>query len=170
MRYIVEELRKQMKDWITGVPYWYALRDAADEIERLQAVLGAARGASEMNGNHRPWDRRLRDAIRSYDGGREPTFCPQCGPDVEICDEGCCLTCGNGATGEGAELFARLQAVVDAAREVNNNHLVLAGSRGHRLGCECGWTPDGEHCCRTLKLAFAELDGALHALDGEVKP
>ena len=53
---------------------------------------------------------------------REATFCPECGPDVEIDEEGCCLTCGATAVGSAAKDIARLQAVVDAARTQREHH------------------------------------------------
>jgi hypothetical protein len=31
------------------------------------------------------------------------TWCPECGPDVAVDEDGCCTTCGNGATGPGAD-------------------------------------------------------------------
>ena len=31
-----------------------------------------------------------------------PTWCPECGPKVDINEDGCCVTCGASATGRGA--------------------------------------------------------------------
>lgn len=31
------------------------------------------------------------------------TWCPECGPDVEIDEDGCCVSCGCGATGAGVD-------------------------------------------------------------------
>lgn len=32
------------------------------------------------------------------------TWCPQCGPDVSVDEDGCCAVCGADATGDGADL------------------------------------------------------------------
>ena len=80
---------------------------------------------------------------------REATFCPECGPDVEIDEEGCCLTCGATAVGSAAKDIARLQAVVDAARVVALTY--------------CSENP-GCNCC------MCRLHQSLRALDGEVEP
>lgn len=42
----------------------------------------------------------LRDA--SADPARNASWCPQCGPDVACDEDGCCVTCGADAVGDGA--------------------------------------------------------------------
>lgn len=36
------------------------------------------------------------------------TFCPDCGPNVEVDEDGCCVSCGADATGPGVEKVAQL--------------------------------------------------------------
>lgn len=43
------------------------------------------------------------------------SWCPQCGPDVSIDEDGCCAICGADATGEGAERALALREQRDAA-------------------------------------------------------
>ena len=44
------------------------------------------------------------------------SWCPQCGPDVSVDEDGCCLMCGCDAVGAGAETALRLRAARDEAR------------------------------------------------------
>lgn len=43
------------------------------------------------------------------DSIRTPTLCAQCGPYVEVDEDGCCALCGGLATGEGVDaMFDKL--------------------------------------------------------------
>lgn len=44
------------------------------------------------------------------------TWCPECGPNVAVDEEGLCVSCGNTAVGPGVEMIAAAEraAVVDA--------------------------------------------------------
>ena len=50
--------------------------------------------------------------------GQEPdswlgTLCPQCGYDVKVDEDGCCVTCGGAATGAGADAAIRNRATAN---------------------------------------------------------
>lgn len=85
---------------------------------------------------------------------REATFCPQCGPDVDIDEEGCCLTCGATAVGSAVRDIASLQAVLDAVRADCERAKEVAGRMA-----------SVEASAATLVLA----DRILRVCDGEVK-
>ncbi len=44
------------------------------------------------------------------------TWCPQCGPDADVDEDGCCLACGATSIGFGAELACELMAERDNLR------------------------------------------------------
>ncbi len=48
---------------------------------------------------------------------KRPTLCVECGPDVSIDEDGCCVTCGNGAT--GVWLDNHPWASLDAHKEID---------------------------------------------------
>ena len=43
------------------------------------------------------------------------TWCPQCGPDVDVDEDGCCGACGADATGDGADRAHRWRATAESA-------------------------------------------------------
>jgi hypothetical protein len=56
------------------------------------------------------------------------TFCVECGPDVSIDEDGCCLSCGNGAVGSWLDKhpsIKRMLVVVEAARGVRHAWLSM---------------------------------------------
>jgi hypothetical protein len=44
------------------------------------------------------------------------TWCFDCGPDVGVDEDGCCVTCGDGALGDGADEAHRIRAERDRLR------------------------------------------------------
>jgi len=52
------------------------------------------------------------------------SWCPQCGPDVKVDEDGCCVHCGCDCTGEGAELALR------HARHIHLLHEAIRGLLG----------------------------------------
>lgn len=40
------------------------------------------------------------------------SWCPQCGPDVTVDEDGCCVTCGATATGDGADAVLAMRAEI----------------------------------------------------------
>jgi len=66
---LVKRLRKQADEILDpGYPYYGTpelVREAADEMERLQAVVDAARGV--LSDYPKGWD-QLRDALRALNG------------------------------------------------------------------------------------------------------
>lgn len=59
------------------------------------------------------------------------------------------------------EAEAKLAKAREGLRLLLNNLNALSGTRGHRLGCECGSTPDGEHTCGTLQQAIKKATQTL---------
>lgn len=86
---------------------------AADELDdalaRAEAERAAPPAQSETKGAKPPAPPSL-------------TWCPQCGDGVSVDEDGCCVSCGSTATGEGADQAS-------AAR-------LAAGMVAARLGCE----------------------------------
>ena len=78
-----------------------ALDEAVDEIVELRAEV--ARLAAS------------RDRWRRAAGRVADTMCPECGPAVEVDEDGCCVGCGNGAMGAYATERADLIRAADAA-------------------------------------------------------
>ena len=74
---------------------------AVDEIVELRAEV-ARLSAS-------------RDRWRRAAGRVADTMCPECGPAVEVDEDGCCIGCGNGAMGAYATERADLIRAADAA-------------------------------------------------------
>jgi hypothetical protein len=59
-----------------------------------------------------------RDRWRVAAGKVADTMCPECGPAVEVDEDGCCIGCGNGAMGTYVvELADRLRAAEAADRD-----------------------------------------------------
>lgn len=59
-----------------------------------------------------------RDRWRVAAGRVADTMCPECGPAVEVDEDGCCIGCGNGAMGTYVvELADRLRAAEAADRD-----------------------------------------------------
>ena len=53
---------------------------------------------------------------------------------------------------------------IRAALEALVEHVdALSGTYGHRLGCDCGGTPDGTHSCGSFRSAIAAARAALAA-------
>ena len=46
------------------------------------------------------------------------TFCPECGPAVEVDEDGCCETCGNGATGRAVAFIELKRVASDLRRRI----------------------------------------------------
>lgn len=86
------------------------------------------------------------------------TWCPECGPHVEVYVHGCCVTCGANAVGPGADAAAK--ALADL--ELHNAILIVHG--GHR---DC--TKHGAHVVVTYPragncpLCVAEVEIAAQA-------
>ena len=56
------------------------------------------------------------------------TFCVECGPDVSIDEDGCCLSCGTSAVGRWLDehySIKRMLVVVEAARAVRHAWLSM---------------------------------------------
>ena len=77
------------------------------------------------------------------------TWCPQCGPRVDVDEDGCCVSCGATATGDGADMAA-------AWRQ-------LAQDMGEFLSDACpdalAWEGDGGLAERLDALEFADKGG-----------
>jgi len=56
-----------------------------------------------------------RDRWRVAAGRVADTMCPECGPAVEVDEDGCCICCGNGAMGAYATERADLIRAAEAA-------------------------------------------------------
>lgn len=68
-------------------------------------------------------------AVTGQGGHSVDSFCPQCGPSVQVDEEGCCLACGADAMGDGADLaIAALRAA-----ELNQGHAVKVEYQGQGL-------------------------------------
>ena len=64
------------------------------------------------------------------------TFCPQCGWDVKVDEDGCCASCGALATGEAVEQIASLRQQLEQATQDRDLHAadaVALRSRVERL-------------------------------------
>ena len=46
------------------------------------------------------------------------TWCPQCGPDVDVDEDGCCGACGADATGDGADRAHAWRTADEAANDL----------------------------------------------------
>jgi len=67
-----------------------------------------------------------RDRWRVAAGRVADTMCPECGPAVEVDEDGCCICCGNGAMGayatERAEALRSAEAAdLDAERDLRGS-------------------------------------------------
>ncbi len=79
-----------------------AAPDLAATVEALHAEVERLRAAYE----------RLEAAA----GRASETLCPECGPAVQVDEDGCCIGCGNGAMGTYvAERAEALVAALEAA-------------------------------------------------------
>jgi hypothetical protein len=56
------------------------------------------------------------------------TLCVQCGPGVPVDEDGCCVLCGNGATGPWADTYARMFKAVERAVETNQRVISTFGA------------------------------------------
>lgn len=54
-------------------------------------------------------------------------------------------------------VYEKLERYEKAVACLLANWDALIGLRAHRLGCDCGASNDGEHCCRTLNQAVEAL-------------
>ena len=65
------------------------------------------------------------------------------------------------------QVEAQTDAILSESRErealkaLVSHWKALSGKRGHSLGCECGASPDGIHCCRTLEEGFKQASAIL---------
>lgn len=50
------------------------------------------------------------------------TFCPECGPNVKIDEDGCCVNCGNGANGNGLDYLNKMHRCIGLL-----NSMVMGG-------------------------------------------
>lgn len=55
-------------------------------------------------------------------------------------------------------LERELASAREVLKEVMANVNALTGTMGHRLGCDCGGTNDGQHSCRSLNESFSKAD------------
>lgn len=65
------------------------------------------------------------------------TFCPECGPNIAIDEDGSCHTCGNGAFGQGIE---KINLLIRQAREEVREEIV------NQVAAACKARPDGKPC------------------------
>ncbi len=82
----------------------------------------------------------------------DPSWCPECGPNVMVDEDGCCQMCGSTAMGPGAtkahDLAAKL-AEAESERQAGADHrrapyrFAKSSSGGRRfcIGSGPGWTP-----------------------------
>jgi len=81
-----------------------ALDEAVDEIVELRAEV------QRLYASRNRW--------RLAAGRVADTMCPECGPAVDVDEDGCCIGCGNGAMGTYVvELADRLRAAEAADRD-----------------------------------------------------
>jgi hypothetical protein len=56
------------------------------------------------------------------------TFCPECGPNVNVDEDTCCAMCGNGAMGDSVdELNDKIKQLVSCIGQLNS--MVLSGEK-----------------------------------------
>ena len=78
------------------------------------------------------------------------TWCPQCGPDVRVDEDGCCALCGADAMGAGADEADRLRARVAALTEC---------LRGYVTNCEqCSGTNEVSCGCFSSCVLFNSVE------------
>lgn len=54
------------------------------------------------------------------------TWCPQCGPNVVVDDDECCVMCGASATGDGVDMVHALYHENEKFREALAPHIVIS--------------------------------------------
>jgi hypothetical protein len=99
------------------------LARAFDEVDAEGAMRGAF-GSEGMNALVERYRRRVQpQAVRAETPEADPpmwtwtdkitTLCVECGPNVRVDEDGCCLSCGNGAL-PSETAMARLRAAVQS--------------------------------------------------------
>ena len=102
------------------------------------------------------------------------TFCPECGWGVPVDEDGCCVTCGNGATGAAVDVAAReraewgtLNARLRAAVEARDDRIIRRSNNG--ITCRyCGVIYEDDHAENCVTLTHP-LDPATTASDAPGK-
>lgn len=65
------------------------------------------------------------------------SWCPQCGPDVGVDEDGCCATCGATAVGDGADTALKLRALVEQLKReyfiMDRDHRAKLADRERRI-------------------------------------
>ena len=76
------------------------------------------------------------------------TICVECGPNIIVDEDGCCVSCGRDSVGAGVEIVSNQIAALRArlAPPVNEGQT-------HYEGC---WKDRGHHACALERLAEAE--------------
>jgi len=72
------------------------------------------------------------------------SWCPQCGPDVKVDEDGCCIHCGCDCTGDGAELALNYEKLVGELRiwAAKRGKDLCPGSHADTFGEGVNWTKD----------------------------
>lgn len=90
------------------------------------------------------------------------TWCPGCGPSVRVDEDGCCLTCGATAMGEGAVEALRLRLELEtchaALREIARRDGRTTRTCNHSLVERMPWSlwTDGPLALATLRATGGE--------------
>lgn len=98
-----------------------SLRDGAEivkQVEQQFAVPGKIKIRIDDPETRAVWETAQKAKAEvarwpAWKRGESATWCPQCGPRVSVDEDGCCVSCGSTAVGEGANLALRAIADVD---------------------------------------------------------
>jgi len=70
------------------------------------------------------------------------TLCPECGPDVHVDEDGCCVNCGADAVGRGVEVVREhLRKLKTQARNARARSRARIRNLKARLVCDCCANP-----------------------------